>query len=577
MIYEFVNLRKLFSYKVMTKRIFLISVLYLLAIAIQAVPAKRGILQMLKLKDGTEVQAQLCGDERFHWWTTTDGRRYIADGDNYKEVDGLTLNRMAVRRRSAAFRQSATRKRPMYQSRVSGKLNSYLGKKKGLVILVEFKDTKFNPAHDCTKFDDILNTEGYTTDEGFVGSVADYFKAQSNDLFELNFDVVGPVQLKYDVEYYGGNDNEGQDKNAEAMIVEACLGVDDQVNFNDYDWDNDGEVEEVFVVYAGKGEADGGDATTIWPHMYELSYSHNDLTLDGAHINTYACANELSGGGSIDGIGTFCHEFSHCLGYPDFYDTLNSETYGMAYYDLMDAGCYNGDGFIPCGYSAYEKWLAGWIELTELSNENVTVDALKPMSEGGSGYVIYNDGRPDEFYILENRQQTNWDSALYGRGLMITHVDYDEMLWYLNCPNSLIDESSEYVTKYRYPTNDHMRLTIMHADNDDDYETYNGLTNDLYPYLQNDSLTSTSIPAATFYNATKQGDNLMHGAILNITQNDDNTMSFYYRAPIIETGISELHIDNPSSNVIYDLQGRRLSPNSRQKGFFIINGKKIIR
>ena len=576
MIYEFVNLRKLFSYKVMTKRIFLISVLYLLAIAIQAVPAKRGILQMLKLKDGTEVQAQLCGDERFHWWTTTDGRRYIADGDNYKEVDGLTLNRMAVRRRSAAFRQSTTRKRPMYQSRVSGKLNSYLGKKKGLVILVEFKDTKFNPAHDCTKFDDILNTEGYTTDEGFVGSVADYFKAQSNDLFELNFDVVGPVQLKYDVEYYGGNDNEDQDKNPEAMIVEACLGVDDQVNFNDYDWDNDGEVEEVFVVYAGKGEADGGDATTIWPHMYELSYSHNDLTLDGAHINTYACANELSGGGSINGIGTFCHEFSHCLGYPDFYDTLNSETYGMAYYDLMDAGSYNGDGFIPCGYSAYEKWLAGWIELTELSNENVTVDALKPMSEGGSGYVIYNDGHPDEFYILENRQQTNWDSALFGRGLMITHVDYDEMLWYLNFPNSLIDESSEYVTKYRYPTNDHMRLTIMHADDSDEI-TYEGLVNDLYPYLQNDSLTSTSIPAATFYNATKQGDNLMHGAILNITQNDDNTMSFYYRAPIIETGISELHIDNPSSNVIYDLQGRRLSPNSRQKGFFIINGKKIIR
>ena len=577
MIYEFVNLRKLFSYKVMTKRIFLISVLYLLAIAIQAVPAKRGILQMLKLKDGTEVQAQLCGDERFHWWTTTDGRRYIADGDNYKEVDGLTLNRMAVRKRSVAFRQSTTRKRPMYQSRVSGKLNSYLGKKKGLVILVEFKDTKFNAAHDCTKFDDILNTEGYTTDEGFVGSVADYFKAQSNDLFELNFDVVGPVQLKYDVEYYGGNDNEDHDKNPEAMIVEACLGVDDQVNFNDYDWDNDGEVEEVFVVYAGKGEADGGDATTIWPHMYELSYSHNDLTLDGAHINTYACANELSGGGSISGIGTFCHEFSHCLGYPDFYDTINNETYGMAYYDLMDAGSYNGNGFIPCGYSAYEKWLAGWVELTELSNENVTVDALKPMSEGGSGYVIYNDGHPDEFYILENRQQTNWDSALFGRGLMITHVDYDEMLWYLNCPNSIVDENSEYVTKYRYPTNDHMRLTIMHADNDDDYETYNGLTNDLYPYLQNDSLTSTSIPAATFYNATKQGDNLMHGAILNITQNDDNTMSFYYRAPIIETGISELHIDNPSSNVIYDLQGRRLSPNSRQKGFFIINGKKIIR
>lgn len=561
----------------MMKQLILIPVFCLLTIAVQAVPAKRGIWQMLTLSDGTEVQAQLCGDERQHWWTAADGRRYVADGDHYyKEVDGQTLSQMAAMSHRTAARQFVAGSRLTHQRRTDSQRYAYFGKQKGLVILVEFKDTKFNSGNNLAKFNDILNKEGYTTSEGFKGSVADYFKAQSSGQFELNFDVLGPVQLNNNAKYYGENDELGYDKRPDEMIIEACRSVDSQVNFNDYDWDGDGWVEEVFVVYAGKGEADGGNATTIWPHMDVLTNYQKTLTLDGVNISTYACANELTSNGSINGIGTFCHEFSHCLGYPDFYDTINEKTFGMSSFDLMDAGCYNGNGFIPSGYSAYEKWMAGWEELTELADEDVTVDALKPVSEGGSGYIIYNDGHPDEYYIVENRQQTNWDAALPGRGLMITHVDYDEELWYWNIPNALLDENSEYVVTYGYPTNDHMRFTIMHADNNI-RTTYTSLAHDLYPYLRNDSLTATSTPAATFYNATKQGDMLMHGAILNITQKSNLTISFKYRAPVVDTGISDLQADSPQSAVVYDLLGRRLVPGRTQKGLFVINGKKIIR
>lgn len=561
----------------MTKRLILIPVFCLLTIAIQAVPAKRGIWQMLTLSNGTEVQAQLCGDERQHWWTAADGRRYVADGEHYfKEVDGQTLSQMAAMSRRTAARQSAAGTRLTQQRRTSSQRYAYLGKQKGLVILVEFNDTKFSSDHNRSKFNDILNKEGYTTSEGFQGSVADYFKAQSSGQFELTFDVLGPVQLSNNAKYYGENDDMGYDKRPDEMIVEACKSIDSQVNFRDYDWDGDGWVEEVFVVYAGKGEADGGSATTIWPHMDVLENYHKTLTLDGVSISTYACANELTSKGSINGIGTFCHEFSHCLGYPDFYDTINDKTFGMSSFDLMDTGCYNGNGFIPSGYSAYEKWMAGWEELTELADEDVTVDALKPVSEGGSGYIIYNDGHPDEYYIVENRQLTNWDAALPGRGLMITHVDYDEDIWYWNIPNALLDESSEYVVTYGYPANDHMRFTIMHADNNE-RRTISGLAHDLYPYLQNDSLTATSKPAATFYNATKQGDKLMHGAILDIAQKSNRTISFNYRAPVVDTGISELQANSPQAAVVYDLLGRRLASGRQQKGLFIINGKKIIR
>ena len=451
----------------------------------------------------------------------------------------------------------------------------FIGHKRGLVILANFTDMKFKSTNDHSKYNDILNTEDYTSSEGFRGSVYDYFRDQSGGLFELTFDVLGPFTTKKQYSYYGTNDSDGNDLRAHEMIIEMCQAADELVDFADYDWDGDGEVDEVFVVYAGKGGADGGTVNSIWPHMWTLEDAKNEkLYLDGVAINTYACANELKGTGRINGIGTFCHEFSHCMGFPDFYDTLNGKQYGMGDFDVMDQGCYNGNGFCPPGYTAYEKMLCGWQTPIVLADEDVDVDSLQPMSKGGQTYIIYNDANPDEFYTIENRQINGWDKSYPARGLLVTHVDYDEYLWIYNYPNTIItDEKAR--SKWDYERgNDHPRMTFFHANNSESYPK-------LYPYTKNDSLTATSKPSASLYNANSLGEKRLEGAILDIRQNSDGTMAFRYRAhPPTQTAVNAitLHTLSSTDDTFYTLDGRvaATSKASLRPGIYVVRGKKVV-
>lgn len=521
------------------KKSFLLFLLILASVSIYAIPAKKGLWRTLTLTDGSMVQARLVGDENLHYWLGADGKQYKKSGDAYAEADIQQMRAaMQVRRMSGESRRSA-RMRKMAPRRNGSRSSVYTGKKRGLVILVQFSDKKFLSGNNKAKYEKILNEEGYTSSEGFVGSVYDYFKAQSQGLFELNFDVAGPVTLSHPMSYYGANDDDGYDVNPGEMVAEACKAVDGQVNFADYDWDGDNEVDQVFILYAGQGEADSGIENTIWPHEWYLSLALENeypkgLVLDGITIDTYGCSNELSDLGTITGIGTFCHEFSHCLGFPDTYDTEYAGYFGMGSFDLMCAGGYNGDSFCPAGYTAYEKMVCGWQIPTELSTQDVEVNKLMPLSEGGATYIIYNEDYTDEYYLIENRQLTGWDKELPGKGLMITYVDYDLTLWDNNYLNSVGTMSGNPTVK-----NDHQRLTIFHADNQDDKRywslstmSYSKMTEstDLYPYRSNDSLTATSAPAATLYHAKANGKKLMGKAITNITQNADGSMSFKFRA-----------------------------------------------
>lgn len=470
-----------------------------------------------------------------------------------------------------------------------GDRTNYHGQRRGLVILAEFTDMEFKSGHNRQKYDDILNAPNYTTNEGFRGSVADYFRVQSGGLFELQFDVVGPFTTKNNYKYYGQNDSDGNDQRPDYMIVEMCHAADSVVNFADYDWDGDGEVDEVFVVYAGKGEADTGIDNYIWPHMWTLDEAGRILTLDGVKINTYACANELKSRGTINGIGTFCHEFSHCLGLPDFYDWTYSGLFGMDDFDIMSGGSYAGSGFCPVGYTAYEKMMCGWKEPVVLADEDVTVDSLRPMSENGDTYIIYNAANRDEYYMIENRQKTGWDRSYPARGLMITHVDFDKSVWFNNIPNCILTkkEARDYGLTCG---NDHQRMTLFHADDDDDssywvssggYHTKSTITTDLYPYRTNDSLTVTSKPAAILYHKSVNGDKLMPAAVLDIHQNSDGTMSFKYRSgkhqPEVDA-VSEVTAPQRRQTV-YTPDGRvaGTSLESLRHGIFIVDGKKVIR
>ena len=496
----------------------------IMTMAVMAIPAKPNLWKTIKLNDGTEVRARLCGDEHVHFWQTEDGRQFVEDGDQF-----TAITKQQLQLRTKARRSSKTAPRLKSPLRVSiGERTHYTGKKKGIVILAQFTDVKFQTANNLTRYKRIMNEAGYN-EGSFKGSVADYFKEQSAGQFELDFDVVGPYTMSNNQKYYGANDSQGNDMRAEVMIKEACQQANAEVNFADYDWDGDGEVDQVFVLYAGKGEADGGTANTIWPHMYTLKEgTGSSLTLDGVVIDTYACSNEIDSYGSIEGIGCFCHEFSHCMGFPDFYDTDYSGWFGMGDFDLMCSGSYNGATFLPAGYTAHEKMMCGWKEPIVLSDSSLTVTNLQPMSKHGDTYIIYNDNHPDEYFMIENRQKTGFDAGYPAKGLLITHVDFDKTIWEYNIPNTKVTTSSDYYKYYHYPLNDHQRMSFLHADNTE--SSYN-MSSDLYPYGKRDSLSATSTPAAKLFNANAKGTKTVDWAITNITQNSDGTMSFKYRAP----------------------------------------------
>lgn len=347
------------------KRILLTTqILLLVCMTMMAVPAKRGVYKTLKLDDGREIRAMLVGDEHGSFWKGDDGQAYVLKGDRYVTADKEAIVEKAHARRAKANARNASR---LPKARRIGEIKPYYGKKKGIIILANFADIAFQEGHDNALIQRIMNEENFREDP-YVGSVADYFRDQSNGLFELQFDVYGPVTLSKERAYYGKHMGDNNDAHPGEMVGEAVNLMKDMVeDWHQYDWDGDGQVDQVFVFFAGVGEADTGIEDVIWPHQYNLSSAA--YYLDGFGpvkvdenllVNSYACSPELNGDNSIFGIGTMCHEFSHCLGFPDYYDTTYSGGQGMNYWDLMAAGNYLFDGYQPSGYTSYERWALGW-------------------------------------------------------------------------------------------------------------------------------------------------------------------------------------------------------------------------
>lgn len=532
-----------------------------------AIPARPGQWKLLTLKNGQQVNAELQGDEHGHYWQTASGICYVESSEEgiFERADRHAIAERANARR--IDRHRATRS-------IGGQHEPYIGKKKGLIILVEFQNKKFLEEHSHALYEDILNKVGFTSDAGFKGSVKDYFLDQSHGLFELDFDIIGPLTLPKTYGYYGAN-TQGNDTNPGLMAATACEMADEFVDFKDYDWDGDGEVDQVFIIFAGLGEAAGGDANTIWPHEWSLEYSDygKTLTLDEVTVNTYACGPELIERGiytsniGIDGIGTICHEFTHCLGLPDMYDT-GGNNYGMANWDLMSSGSYNGNSFSPAGFTSYERMYCGWQAPIVLQNDTV-VTAMKAIGEGGDSYIIYNDAHPEEYYLLENRQQSGWDEGLSGSGLLVLHIDYDEELWKYNLVNN--------TTSYN-GYNRHQRCTIIPADNN---LGRTDIATDVFPYGGKDSLTNLSLPRAELYNLNPEGIHYMSKPVTQIKQ-EDGLISFVFKNLITElypASIKPAPYSTRSDTHVYDLHGRQhaADPKTLQKGIYIIGGKKVMK
>lgn len=517
-----------------------------------AVPARKSLVQ-IEQPDGSTLSVYKKGDEFFHYAVSSDGYtlrsdslgfyRYAIRNDKGDLVPGPQVAadlssrntdatrflstikpgmRFSDRQRAVAIErrinQSIKRTSGLRSASVSPMSNLLIndfplsGTVRSLVILVSFSDNTFVTPQPDSAFHHLLNQKGYNAGR-HIGSVSDYYTFNSGGQFTPEFVVAGPVKLNNPMSYYGAN-FENRDIRPRDMVKEACQAVDATVDFSQFDNNGDGIVDNVYIFFAGKGEADGGGVNSIWPHSYALTGSYS-LTLDGKKIETYGCSAELDGSGTMTGIGVFTHEFGHVLGLPDFYDVDgddNGNGFDPDAWSLMAYGSYNRNGCVPPVLTLIERYLMGWAEPIELSAPASL--SLSPLVSSNQGYII-NTTNSKEFFLLENRQQlaNTWDEYIPHHGMLVYHID---------ARDNATTDIDDYGTKKNYTfeqlwqhnlvnaIKDHQCADIEEADNSRiAYNGFNyasfvtGMKGDAFPGLNSiTALTDRTAPSMNTWDST---------------------------------------------------------------------------
>lgn len=517
-----------------------------------AVPAKR-LHKTLTQPDGTSLTATFCGDEHQSFYVDQYGQRL------HRNAEGYWVAMDAAEVTDQDKQWQGRRKKRMAEMATLNHVPSF-GEHRLLTILVQFSNLKFSAIGSKSHFENMLNGKNYDFQDA-TGSAQQYFHDQSLGRYKPVFDIIGPVTLDHPYRYYGTNNAAtGSDLRPREMVAEAVKKAAEQgliPDFSIYDGNGDGYVDLVYVFYAGFSEAEGAGDNFIWPHAWNLSPT---LHYGDVKISKYACSSELMGTPEdqenlqLDGIGSCVHEFSHCLGLPDFYNTgKKSGCYGMDAWSVMDQGCYNNNGKTPPGYTAFERESVGWMELSPLPASGEI--SLDPIESSNHALVYQNPANPQERFIFENHQNHGWDSY-FGKfrqhGLLITHVDYDATAWEDNEVNN--DPA-------------HQRYTVVPADGT--LDCFDGTTQEEYIAWKNSFLgdiwpgkTAASrfnpgtVPAATFFT----GDAATFD-ITDIAETADGKVTFKVR-PFDASGsglsLTEADADGDEYVDVYDLSGRRV-------------------
>ena len=550
------------------KKFYLSLCFWCIAGVLLAVPAQR-ILRQVRLADGSVVEAMLLGDEHFAWYETTDGR--ILEETEAGYVVG-TEPPDGIRHRARQVQRASVRH---LGSQASAPLPS-IGSPLIPVILVEFQDSIFHVGQTEEEqknyFDLFCNGTrdgNLYKGHGSYGAIRDYFSDQSRGQFTPEFMVLGTVKLDNPESEYGKHSGSAKDANFSGFCRDAITMAMDK--FSDVDWmqfNNRGrnQVDMVFLIFAGCGEADGGHDDTLWPKWSSLNMTIGDVTFRSALCGNEVVigSNETYNGVRPAGIGVLCHEMNHALGLPDFYDT-SLKAFGMDIWSVMDYGEYAGAGYQPIGMSAYEREFMGWETMEELTQPGWLT--LEPTATAGKGYKIVNAENPDEYYIIENRQPVGWDGAAcrFGHGLQVTHVDFDANRWSSNTVNT--DSFHQRMTIIA-ANNRYIGTCVRSATGADLITTWSG---NCYPFENNDSLTAYSVPAATVFTAA----GFMHKDLNSIHENDDKTVTLYFGNDFT-VGMSEVASARPARRPrLFDLAGRRVQGTPRS-GLYINDGRKVV-
>ena len=505
----------------------IISALCLSIPSINAVVAKPGFIDV-RQPDGTMITIRMDGGPRGHNIYNTDdqimrvderGFYVVADEDYKQKVTQKRNARLCVKRNANGLMSN-----PFPST----------GAQKSLVILVQFPDVQFtipNPADHYTR---MLNGNTFT-DYQSTGSARQYFRENSGNKFDITFDVVGPITLEKESGYYGENNIWGEDRRAFEIVIDACDKLAEQdFDFSGYDKNQDGEIDNVYIFYAGYGEADGGGINTIWPHSYEVTAEGIRKTYDDLLLNHYACSNELQYYSDKrfmpDGIGTFCHEFCHVMGLPDIYSTIGGGAFTPETWTLLDSGSYNNNSRTPPYLTAFERYAFGWIDPIDINSTQFV--SLKSIGVSNEAYIIRTE-RENEYFLLENRQQIGWDEFIPHHGMLLWHIDYNETVWNNNTVN--INAKHQYID-------------LVEADGIPSNWTRDG---DAFPGLyEKTELSSTTNPALVSWNGTP-----IDVRIRNIEEDKDGNINFIVGDSDIMTGVEEITSQEDTTPRYFNLQG----------------------
>ena len=569
--------------------------------------------------DGSVITVILRGDEHINWYTTLDGVLLVQGADNNyyigkveksgnliatKQLAHEALTRSQAERNliakqdkekffayvnkiaeesENAYNNSPLTRGPIVDSGYGGvPYFPHTGSPKALVILAEFQDTTFTIQDTKKVFTNYLMNEGHFSDTRYgqnqnYKGVRGYFKDCSYGQFTPFFDVVGPIKLPRKHAIYGaGNDR------MDLLLADACAAVDDLVDFAKYDANNDGIVDLVYIIYAGhSANYHDNKVSNIWPKSGTITISNK---FDGKSIRRYGVSNELNGSDKtsknnkkINGIGLFCHEFSHTLGLPDIYayhtDAENQDDQGMEFWDLMDGGTGVRGGRVPASYLAWEREVMGWMNIDELKKDS-SIENLKSIDNGGKAYKIVNPNNSNEYIVLQSMQKgawnQGWGDGTYGKGLLAYRVSYP----------------FNKVNVFDYPNNEKGKPRvipipadgkILAGQNATSYLEYvNQHNGDLYPYNRIDYISGFKM-----FNGS-----ILEKSIVNIKENDggnsnNNYVSFEFKNRLVPTGIQSLSIieRSISDNRIYTLDGRYVGTDASilPHGIYIQNNKKFVK
>ena len=597
------------------KQLSLIVCLMLCSLTTWAAKAE-SIPVQVRQADGSVITVILRGDEHINWYTTLDGVLLVQGTDNNyyigkveksgnliatKQLAHEALTRSQAERNliakqdkekffayvnkiaeesENAYNNSPLTRGPIIDSGYGGvPYFPHTGSPKALVILAEFQDTTFTIQDTKKVFTNYLMNEGHFTETPYgqymnYKGVRGYFKDCSYGKFTPTFDVVGPVKLPKPQAIYGAGKNDRVD----LLIADACSAVDGTVNFADYDANGDGKVDLVYVIYAGhSANVTGNKITDIWPKSGTVNISN---TFDGKSIRRFGVSNELAGlenkakdKETINGIGLFCHEFSHTLGLPDIYayrtPAEDQDDQGMEYWDIMDGGTGVRGGRIPTSYLAWEREVMGWMKIDELKKDS-SIENLKSIDNGGKAYKIVNPNDSNEYIVLQSIQKgpwnQGWGDGTYGKGLLAYRVSYP-----FNKVNIFDFPNNEKAKPRVIPIPADGKI-LAAANAGGSITTYiQQLNGDPYPYNG-----INKIDEFTMYDGT-----ILKRSISDIVENDtERHVSFKFKNN--ETnGIQSLSIveRTTSDNRIYTLDGRYVGTDASilPHGIYIQNNKKFVK